>query len=103
METLPIMIGILQRETAQNTLEQHAKTPFLCLLENLLGVLKKDGLMVMSHYMFQLDLNWGYPPGLWQNLLPITREWIRELPGCREVFFEGFEPHWWMFFQKIRP
>ena len=101
METLPKMIGILQRETAQNTLEQHAKTPFLSLLGKLLLVLKKDGLIVMSHYMFQLDLDWGYPPGLWENLIPITREWIRELPGCKEVFFEGFHPQWWMFYQKI--
>jgi SAM-dependent methyltransferase len=103
METLPEMITILQRETAHNTLEQHARKPFLCLLENLLRVMKNDGLMVMSHYMFQLDLDWGYPPGLWENFIPITREWIRELPGCREVFFEGFQPHWWMFIQKIHP
>jgi SAM-dependent methyltransferase len=100
METLPKMIGILQRETAQNTLEQHAKKPFLYLLEKLLGVLKNDGLIVMSHYMFQLDLDWGYPPGLWENFIPTTREWIRKLPGCKEVFIEGFQPHWWMFLQK---
>jgi len=61
METLPKMISILQREVAQNTLEQHAKPAFLFLLEKLLRVLKKDGLMVMNHYMFQLDLDWGYP------------------------------------------
>lgn len=101
MDTLPKMISILQRETAQNTLEQHAGPAFLSLLEKLLKVLKKDGLMVMSHYMFQLDLDWGYPPGLWEDLIPITREWIKELPGCKEVFFEGFDPHWWMFYQKI--
>ncbi len=101
MDTLPKMISILQRETAQNTLEQHARPAFLSVLERLLKVLKKDGLMVMSHYMFQLDLDWGYPPGLWEDLIPITREWIKELPGCKEVFFEGFAPHWWMFYRKV--
>jgi hypothetical protein len=101
METLPKMIGILQRETAQNTLEQHARPAFLSLLAKLLKVLKKDGLVVMNHYMFQLDLDWGYPPGLWENLIPITRGWIKGLPGCKEVFFEGFDPQWWMFCQKI--
>jgi hypothetical protein len=100
METLPKMIGILQKETAQNTLEQHARPAFLHLLEKLLKVLKQDGLVVMNHYMFQLDLDWGYPPGLWEDMIPITRQWIKALPGCKEVFFEGFDPHWWMFYQK---
>ena len=101
METLPAMIGILQREIAQNTLEQHAGPAFLRLLEQLLKVLKKDGLVVMNHYMFQLDLDWGYPPGLWEDMIPITRQWMKALPGCKEVFFEGFDPHWWMFCQRI--
>jgi hypothetical protein len=101
MDTLPKMIGILQRETTQNTLEQHARPAFLSTLKRLLKVLKKDGLMVMSHYMFQLDLDWGYPPDLWQDLIPITREWIKELRGCREVSFEGFPPHRWMFLRKL--
>lgn len=100
MDTLPHMIRMMQRETAQHTLEQHAKPVFLSLLAKLLRVMKKDGCMVMNHYMFQLDLDWGYPPGVWENLIPITREWIKELPGCKEVFFEGFDPHWWMFYQK---
>ncbi len=100
METLPAMIRILQKETAANTLEQHAKPAFLSLLEKLLKVLKPGGLIVMSHYMFQLDLDWGYPPDLFENLIPITREWVKELPGCKEVNFEGFDPHWWIFLQK---
>lgn len=103
METLPKMIGILQQEIAQDTLEQHARPAFLALLEKLSRVLKKGGVMVMNHYMFQLDLDWGYPPGLWENWIPITRGWTRDLPGCTEVFFDGFNPHWWMFFQKIDP
>jgi SAM-dependent methyltransferase len=102
MDTLPEMITILRRETAQNTLEQNAKPAFLSLLERLFRVLKTGGVMVMSHYMFQLDLDWGYPPVLWEDLLPITREWIRELPGCKEGSFEGFEPHWWIFYQKVQ-
>jgi len=101
MDTLPKMISILQRETAQSTLEQHARPAFISLLKKLSKVLKKDGLMAMNHYMFQLDLDWGYPPGLWENLIPITREWIKELPGYKEVFFEGFDPHWWMFYRKL--
>ena len=100
METLPKMIQIMQREISQNTLEQHVRLAFLSLLAKLLKVLKKDGLMVMNHYMFQLDLDWGYPPVLWEDLIPITREWIKTLPGCKEVFIDGFDPQWWMFLQR---
>ena len=77
------------------------QTGILSLLERLFKVLKTDGVMVMSHYMFQLDLNWGYPPGLWDNLIPITRKWIKEGPGYKEVFFDGFDPHWWIFYQNV--
>ena len=101
METLPKMIQILQRETSQNTLEQHVRPAFLFLLEKLLKVLKKDGLIVMNHYMFQLDLDWGYPPDLFENIIPLTREWVKDLPGCREVRVEGFDPQWWLFLQKV--
>jgi hypothetical protein len=100
METLPKMIQIMQREISQNTLERNVRPAFFSLLEKLLKVLKKDGLMVMNHYMFQLDLDWGYPPVLWEDLIPIVREWIKNLPGCKEVLFDGFEPHWWLFLQK---
>jgi hypothetical protein len=101
METLPKMIEILQRETSQNTLEEHAKSPFLSLMGKLLNVLKKGGTILMNHYMFQLDLDWGYPPALFENLAPLTRLWLGELPGCREVFRDGFQPQWWIFLQKI--
>lgn len=100
METLPVMITILQRELANGTLEQHAKPGFLFLLENLLKVLKKGGVMVMNHYMYQLDLDWGYPPDLWENMIPMTRIWIKDLPGCEEVSFDGFDPQWWIFIRR---
>ncbi len=100
MEALPKMIAILQREMAQNSLEQHARSAFLSLLEKLLKVLKKDGFLVMNHYMFQLDLDWGYPHVLWEDLIPIIREWIKTFPAYQEVLIEGFDPHWWLFLQK---
>jgi hypothetical protein len=100
METLPKMIQILQREMGQDTLRQHVEPAYLALLGKLLKVLKKGGLVVMNHYMFQLDLDWGYPPDLWEDLIPITREWVKALPGCQEIYVEGFDPHWWMFLQK---
>ncbi|MBE5967450.1 MAG: hypothetical protein E7255_10910 [Lachnospiraceae bacterium] len=100
METLPKMIEILQKETKQNTLEQHGKAPFLGLIKTLFQVLKKDGMIAMNHYMFQLDLDWGYPSDLFANIIPMVRQWISELDECEEVFFEGFDSNWWMFLKK---
>lgn len=100
METLPKMIEILQKEIAQGSLEGHVKMPFLNLLLAILKVLKKDGIIVMNHYMFQLDLDWGYPEGLFENMIPMVREWIAELAGCKEVFYDGFDRNWWIFLQK---
>ena len=100
METLPEMIRILQRETGQNSLEQNVKPAFMALLARLLTVLKQDGVLVMNHYMLQLDLDWGYPPVLWEELIPIVREWLKDCPGCKEVFLDGFDSQWWLFLQK---
>ena len=101
METLPKMIEILQKETSQNSLEQNVKIPFLGLMTALLRVLKKDGMIVMNHYMFQLDLDWGYPPNLFEKIVPMTREWSKELEDCKEIFFPGFNTNWWIFIKKI--
>jgi hypothetical protein len=101
METLPRMIVIVQREIAQGTLEAHARQPFLGLLATLRKVLKTGGAVVMNHYQFQLDLDWGYPPDLFENLIPLTRSWLAGLPGWREVRPTGFHPQWWLFLQKL--
>lgn len=100
METLPKMITILQREIQDRTLEQHARDGFLGLIRSLVKVLRKDGIIAMNHYMFQLDLDWGYPADLFENMLPMVREWLHEIEECEEVFFEGFHTNWWIFLKK---
>ncbi len=100
MATLPKMIKLLKTEISAGTFEKSVKAPFLSLISNLLDLLKKDGFIAISHYMFQLDLDWGYPPQLFENIVPIIREWIKELDGCCEVFEESFDPQWWMFIKK---
>lgn len=46
-------------------------------------------MIVMNHYLFQLDLDWSYPSELFEIMVPIIRVWIKELEGCTEVFFWG--------------
>jgi hypothetical protein len=100
MEVLPRMITIVQGELAAGTLEDHAKPGLLALMSSLLAVLKRGGLIAINHYMFQLDLDWGYPPGLWAGFVPLVRGWFRELYGAKEVSFDGYEPNWWIFLRK---
>lgn len=97
MECLPKMIELLQIETSNNTFEQNVKGAFLTLINDLLFVLKKDGIIAISHYMFQLDLDWGYPPDLFENIIPIIRNWVLELENVKEIFISNFDTQWWIF------
>jgi hypothetical protein len=100
MDTLPIMIKLLQKEIKANTFENNVKTSFLKLINNLLLTLKDDGIIMINHYMFQLDLDWGYPSDLFENLIPMIRLWFKNDTELKEVRFPGFEPQWWIFLKK---
>lgn len=100
MAILPDMIKILQKEVAAGTLEHSLKAPFLSLMCSQLAVLKPGGTVAINHYMFQLDLDWGYPPDLFANFVPMVREWFRELAGVMEIMLDGFDPQWWIFLRK---
>lgn len=101
METLPAMIMLLQKEVAAGTLDTHVREPFMNLMKALLPALKVGGHIAFNHYMFQLDLDWGYPPELFEHLAPMVRNWLAELPGCEEVMLDGFDPQWWILLKKV--
>ena len=101
MELLPRMIRILREETGAGTLESHAKPGLLHLMGSLLGVLKRGGVIAINHYMFQLDLDWGYPPALWEGWIPVARTWLRDLEGVREIELQNHDPNWWLFLKKV--
>lgn len=101
MKVLPDMIRIMQRELQEGTLEQHAKKEFLNLIASCMDTLNQDGIMIFSHYMFQLDLDLGYPYELWHDMLPMARKWILESGlMLEEIEYEGFDKQWWMFLRK---
>ena len=99
-DILPEMIKMIGAEYVNQSLEQKVKSTFLSLINNCLAVLKPGGYLVMSHYMFQYDLDLGYHAELWQDMLPLVRPWLRELSVGKEVTFDGFDPQWWLFYQK---
>ena len=101
MELLPAMIRMLRREVEAGTLERSVHGPFLQLMRSLWPMLRPGGTIAINHYMFQLDLDWGYPPKLFEDMLDMVRPWLNELPGCREILLEGFDPKWWVFLQKM--
>lgn len=100
MEILPEMINILQKEIKENTFESKVKEPFLELIDTLSAVLKKDGIIAINHYMFQLDLDMEYPKDLFENMILLIRNWLKENTRLTEVFYEGFEKQWWLFLKK---
>jgi hypothetical protein len=51
--------------------------------------------------MYQTDLDLNYDVDLYENMINIVRKWINDAGIGIEVFFEDFEPQWWLFVQKL--
>lgn len=100
MELLPKMIELLNTEIKNDTFYTKVYEPLLNLLSTLSNVLKPNGVIAINHYMFQLDLDLGYPTDLFTNLIPIVRSWLEHNKLFKEITFEGFSSQWWLFLQK---
>jgi len=100
-EQLPEMIRLISDSYTNDTLENKVKEAFLSLVTNCMSVLKPGGYMVMSHYMFQYDLDLGYNLTLWENILNVVRPWLTKLTQAKEVVTNGFDPQWWVFLRKL--
>ncbi|MGL4912532.1 MAG: hypothetical protein ACRC3Y_08870, partial [Romboutsia sp.] len=101
MECLPKMIDLVTLEVKNGTFESNLKNIFLSLVKDLLITLRKDGVLAINHYMFKYDLDLGYPEELFENLIPIVRNWFKEIEICEEIFYDGFNEQWWIFLKKI--
>ena len=100
MDILPKMIELVNAEYENQTLEESVKRELLDLLASCMEVLKPGGFIIINHYEFQYNLDNGINPDWWENMLPIVRGWISDAGLGEEIFFPGFEPHWWMFLKK---
>lgn len=101
MECLPKMIELVKREVDNNSFEETLKKLFLNFVNELSYVLKDDGIIDINHYMFELDLQMGYPKEIFENLVPIIRAWLKESNNIHEIFFEDFDNQWWIFLKKV--
>lgn len=100
MKILDSITDIENREYHAGTMEQNAKPEFLDLIKSCMKILKPGGFIVCAHYQFQYNLDIGLDPELNENYLNIARKWIRGENIGEEVFFDGFNPRWWMFLRK---
>ncbi|MGL5616502.1 MAG: hypothetical protein ACRDD2_09805 [Sarcina sp.] len=100
MDCLPKMIELVQKEVANNSFEKNLKEPFINFINELSYTLKENGIIAINHYMFQLDLDLGYPKEIFEDLIPIVRNWLKFNDSVEEIFFEDFNSQWWLFLKK---
>ena len=96
------MVDLTNAELASGTLEASVKDGLVGILSSCLKVLKKESFIVINHFMYQYDLDKGINYDFWENLMPLFRSWIKDAKLGEEVFFDGFEPQWWMFIKNTR-
>jgi hypothetical protein len=101
MEVPPDVAKIILGELQEGSLEQHVKKEFLNLISDCMDTLTQNGMMIFSHHMFQLDLDWRYHSELYNDMFLIIRKCILESDlKLEEIEFEGFDKQWWMFLRK---
>lgn len=101
MQILPDMISLVNKEIKNKTFVQSVRDDLLDLFKSCLAVLKPGGFIIINHYEFQCNLDFGIDPEWWENLVPIVRGWITEAKLGQEIFPKDFDTQWWMFIKKI--
>ncbi|GHV14949.1 hypothetical protein FACS1894219_11530 [Clostridia bacterium] len=100
-DILPKIIKLTNEAYTNGTYEAIIKDGFLQMLRSVLGVLKPGAFIISHQFHYQFDLDLGIMPEIWSDLICVVRKWINEENIGQEVFFDGFEPKWWMFIKKI--
>jgi len=99
-DILPEMIRVTNEAFSSGAYEKIIRDEFMKMLRSLLKILKPGSFIVSHQFQYQSDLDLGILPEIWNGLISTIRKWAAEENIGREVFFDGFEPNWWMFLQK---
>ncbi|MFW6257085.1 MAG: hypothetical protein ACOC2O_02975 [Bacillota bacterium] len=100
-DILPLMIEKVNNYFRQNRLQQKTGQEFIDQIKVCSHLLKKGGFLVFNTHVFQMDLDSGYIPELYENYINLAREWITEsdLP-LKEKKLPGFDKQWWLILKK---
>jgi hypothetical protein len=100
-DILPKLIKLTNEAYINGEYEAIIKDEFLQMLRSLLKVLKPGSFIISHQFQYQFDLDLGIIPEIWTDLISTARKWINEENIGAEVFFDGFEPKWWLFIKNI--
>ena len=100
-DILPKLVELTNDAYSNGTYEAIIKEDFLQMFRSLLKVLKPGSFIISYQFQYQFDLDLGIIPEIWTDLISTVRKWLNEGNIGEEVFFDGFEPNWWMFIKKV--
>jgi len=100
-DILPELIRATNDVYLNGTYETIIKEDFLNMLRSILKVLKPGSFIISHQFQYQEDLNLGIMPEIWTDLISTVRKWVKEENIGKEIFFDGFEPNWWMFVKNV--
>ena len=100
-DIIPEIIKATNDVYLNGTYESIIKADFLQMLRSTLKVLKPGSFIISHQFHYQFDVALGIIPEIWTELISTIRRWINEEGIGEEVFFDGFEPKWWLFIKNI--
>jgi hypothetical protein len=93
------MIEWMAEDFASGLIEKRGKRELMEIIKSAVELTRSGGYLVFDHWvsLFYHGLDW-FPWKLFCDLVPITRQWIKEsdLP-VTEFQFPNVDPQWWMF------
>jgi hypothetical protein len=99
-DILPQLIKATNDAYTDGTYETVLKGEFLQMISSLLNILKPNSFLISHQFQYQGDLDLGIIPEIWPDLISTARKWLKEKNLGTEVFFDGFEPKYWMFLKN---
>jgi hypothetical protein len=92
------MIEWMDEDAKAGRLEGRGKPELMRIVGDAVRLVRPGGFLVFDHFNWCrfIGVDW-FPWDLFYNLIPMTRQWVREsgLP-VSEVPLEGMDPQWWM-------